>query len=116
MKFGWTVYITGWLVLIAGIVMLIYGVVTGQAWGIGRGLFIIFVSFWWIRAGSRKIAKPNESLFMTDELQRDIAKSEEGAKFLISAHPELTDKDIAKRVGLKEWKVREIREKMRGNG
>jgi len=113
MKLGWTVYITGWLVLIAGIVLLIHGIVTAQAWGIGRGLLALFVSFWWIRAGSRKIARPSESLFMTGELQREITKSEEGAKYLISAYPELTDKDIAKKVGLREWKVRELRERIR---
>jgi len=115
MKLGWTVYITGWLALIAGIAMTVHGILHGQAWGIGRGIFLILVSFWWIRAGSRKIAKPSEPVFMPDELEREIAKSEEGAKFLISTNPELKDKEIAKRVGLREWKVREIRERMRGN-
>lgn len=95
--------------------MLVYGIVTGQAWGIGRGVLLIFVSFWWIRAGSRKIAKPSSQVFMTDETDKFIRESQEGAKFLISAHPELSDKEIGNRVGLREWKVREIRERMRGN-
>lgn len=115
MNLGWTLYIIGWLCLIAGIATTVYGILHGQAWGIGRGIFLILVSFWPIRAGSRKIAKPSESIFMTDELKREIEKDEEGAKMLIATNPELNDKEIAKRVGLREWKVREIRERMRGN-
>jgi len=110
MKLGWIVYVTGWLALVAGIAMLIYGIVSGQAWGIGRGIFLILVSFWWIRAGSRKIANPSKAVFVTDELEREIERGQEDAKLLISNHPELSDKEIAKRVGLREWKVREMRE------
>jgi hypothetical protein len=65
MKLGYTLWIAGWLLLLGGIVVIILGIVQGQFWAIGRGLLMVGISAWWLKAGASRIAraKHGESAF-----------------------------------------------------